>query len=62
MGFLGVPLVNGGADRGFGVFGWVFGGRVGFLMGLWGSGRVFDGFMGGRVGVFDGFSRGTLDK
>ena len=29
----------------------VYRGRVGFLMGLWGSGRVFGGF-----------SRGTLDK
>ena len=36
MGFLGVPLVNGGADRGFR---WV-------LVGLWGSDRGFDGFMG----------------
>ena len=32
MDFLGVPLVNGGSDRDF--------------EGLWGSGRVFDGFMG----------------
>ena len=41
MGFLGVPLVNGGSDRGFG----------GFM-----------GVYGGRVGVFDGFPRGTLGK
>ena len=41
----------------------VYGGRVGFLMGLGESGRVFDGFprgtlgkWGGRLGVFEGFS------
>ena len=42
MGFLGVPLINGG--------------RVGFLMGLWGlwgSDRGFDGFMG-SMGVWRG--------
>ena len=31
MGFLGVPLVNGG--------------RIGVFLGLWGAGRVFGGFM-----------------
>ena len=55
MGFLGVPLVNGGSDRGF--MG-VYGGFMGFYGVLWG----FIGFYGGRVGVFDGFPRGTLGK
>ena len=41
VGFLGVPLVNGGSDRGFmGVYGV-----------LWG----FMGFYGGRIGVLVGF-------
>ena len=48
------------------------GGRIGVLVGLWGSDRgfggfwgvyggrvgVFMGFHGGRVGVFDGFLQG----
>ena len=51
MGFLGVPLINGG---------W-----IGVLMGLWGSDRGFDGVSMGFLGVplvnggsdrgFDGF-------
>ena len=47
MDFLGVPLVNGGSDRGFDGFMGVYGG-------LWG----FMGVYGGRVGVFDGFLQG----
>ena len=45
MGFLGVPLINGG-------------GRIGVLMGLWGSDRGFDGVLRGLWGPdrgFDGF-------
>ena len=38
------------------------GGRIGVFMGLWGSDRGFSGFYGGRLGVFDGFPRGTLGK
>ena len=38
MGFLGVPLVNGGTDRGFDGF-------LGVLWGLWGFTRVL-GFIG----------------
>ena len=56
MGFLGVPLINGGSDRGFG-------GCMGF-MGVYGRGvgGGGEGSGGGWDRGFNGFPRGALGK
>ena len=64
MGFLGVPLVNGGSGRGFCGFWGVYGGRIGVLMGFWG----FTGVGGGRggrgpgMGFLVGFFKGLVGR
>ena len=65
---MGVPLINGGSDRGFGGFPrgtldkWgVYGGLWRFI-GVYGGLQGFMGVYRGFIGVYGGFPRGILDK